>query len=495
MKLIATIVDLLLRVAAVVSLGIFVLVYVMVGFMAGPIGIIFIVVPSLALGGWILICACMPDTIASKFIGAPTLRFLLMKIPVYAIAAAGIYWKGNNLLFEHRLNGPRSVQVQRGDPQYPESNPNPTRMLTVTGTLPQSLPVKDLIAVYSANAPSENSSSAACTRFDEFAPLRNQVWPLVFVQHVPMARTRDSYRASIVIDRFKLGLCGWHLKEVNYFLSVKGYRYSEYFSGRNFFPHIEVLASSQSPDQPLLYRGPMDVLCWTVSDQNVRPFYPERCTDIEGALKFRRYAETEMSAVERDSGGITHVFPESSSIEFNFHDLDAVSPQETEVRGSPIPETAIRENPVAASKAASESESATTISIGDSLDGAQKALHIADSPMATHSSTAADARSLFSSNQGIRVFFDSANKVYEVRIDAPFAGQLGGTRINETREDVEKTLGPPAKDLSRSAAKLTRSFIYNIDAQTSARYDFDVGDKVKTIYLLSGTLQTAPGGP
>jgi hypothetical protein len=45
MKLIATIVDLLLRVAAVASLGIFVFVYLMVGFMAGPIGIIFIVVP------------------------------------------------------------------------------------------------------------------------------------------------------------------------------------------------------------------------------------------------------------------------------------------------------------------------------------------------------------------------------------------------------------------------------------------------------------------
>ena len=115
--------------------------------------------------------------------------------------------------------------------------------------------------------------------------------------------------------------------------------------------------------------------------------------------------------------------------------------------------------------------------------------------MATHSSTVADARSLLSSNQGIRVFFDRANKVYEVRIDAPFAGQIGGTRINETREDVEKTLGPPAKALSGSAAKVTRSFIYDINAETSARYDFDVGNRVKTIYLLSGTLQTAPSGP
>lgn len=480
--------------AAIASLGLFGSVYLMVGFMAGPVGIIFIVVPTLALGVWILICACIPSTIASNFIAQPTLRVLLMKIPVYAIAAAGIYWKGSNLLFEHHLNGPRSVQVQRGDPQYPESNPNATRVLTVTGTLPVSLPVKDLIAVYSANAGSEKDSSAACTRFDEFAPLGNQVWPLVVVQHVPMVRTGDSYSASIVIDRFKPGLCRWHLKEVNYFLDIKGYRYAEYFSGRNFFPHIAVLASSQSPDQSVQYRGPMDVLCWTVSDRNVRPFYPLRCTDINGALHFARHVEVSIPAAERESGGITHVSPESSSVEFNFHDLDAVAPRATEVHGSQLPISVITQNRAAPSEAAGESESAITISIGDSLDVVRKALRIVSPLETTHSSTVADARSLLLANQGIRVFFDGSDKVYEVRIDAPFAGHLNGTQIGDTRQAVEKTLGPPAKDLSLPAATLARSFIYNIDAEMTARYDFDAAEKVKTIYLMSGTLQLASAG-
>jgi hypothetical protein len=112
----------------------------------------------------------------------------------------------------------------------------------------------------------------------------------------------------------------------------------------------------------------------------------------------------------------------------------------------------------------------------------------------THSSTVADARSLLLANQGIRVFFDGSDKVYEVRIDAPFAGHLNGTQIGDTRQAVEKTLGPPAKDLSLPAATLARSFIYNIDAEMTARYDFDAAEKVKTIYLMSGTLQLASAG-
>jgi hypothetical protein len=329
MKLIATVFDVLLRLVAIASLVLFGFVYVMVGFMAGPVGIIFVVIPTLVFGGWILFCACIPSTIAPEFIARPRLRFLLMKIPVYAMAVAGIYWKGNNLLFEHRLNGPRSVQVRTGDPQYPESNPNPTHVLTVTGTLPVSLPVRDLVAIYSADPALDKDSSATCRRFDEFAPLGNQVWPLVFVQHVPMLRTGEGYRASIAIDRFKPGVCGWHLKEVNYFLDIEGYKYYDYFSGRNPFPHIEVSAASQTQDQSPQYRGPMDVWCWAVSDHNVRPFYPLRCTDISGALHFARHGEITIPAAERESGGITHIFPDSSSIEFSFHDLDAVAPRAT----------------------------------------------------------------------------------------------------------------------------------------------------------------------
>jgi hypothetical protein len=499
MKLIATIVDLLLRLAAVASLGVFGIVYVMVGFMAGPIGIIFVVLPTLALGGWILICACIPNTVASKLIGPPTLRFLLMKIPLYAIAAAGIYWKGNNLLFEHRANGPRAEQVRRGDPQFPESNPNPIHMLAVTGTLPVSLPVKDLIAVYSADSASGKDSSSACARVDEFAPLGSQMQPLVFVEHVPMLRMGDTYGASIVIDRFKAGICGWHLREINYFLSVKGYRNDEYYAGRNFFPHIRVLAPTESPESPTdrsaPYRGPIDVFCWKMTEHNVNPFYPVRCTDIKGALHSGRHVEVSLSSAELDSNGVAVVSPDSPSVEFNFHDLDAVAPPETEVRKSQSLDAEVIQNRAGTSTVARKTASAMTISVGDSFDAVQKAMGTMASPEPTHGATVTNAHSLLLADQGIRIFFDGSNKVYEIRIDAPFAGQLMGTRISQSRQAIEDALGPPTKEITVSATKTARSFIYHLDAATTARYDFDAEDKLTTIYLLSGTLQTAPGGP
>jgi hypothetical protein len=236
MKLMLSILDLLLRVAAGVTVPAICLLALFVGGMAGLVGLFAIVLPTLVLSVWVLLCAFSPSTISRMLPDSAAWRFVLMKLPLYAVACVGIY--GGVYQWRARYGTP-SVIVKHGDRQYPENNPSPNRILAVSGTLPLTVPVKDLVAVYSADGNSAQDSSGACTRRHDFMPKNDTTrYPLIHIEHVPIVRTGEIYRSSVAIDRFEPGFCGWRLKAVTYELDVKGNSDNNFAYWRIFSPHM-----------------------------------------------------------------------------------------------------------------------------------------------------------------------------------------------------------------------------------------------------------------
>jgi hypothetical protein len=491
MKLILSILDLLLRVAAGVTVLGICLVALFVGGMAGLLGLFAIILPTFVLSVWILLCASRPSTISRRLPDSSAWRVILIKLPVYAVACVGIHYGVDQWRVRY---GTPSVMVGKGDPQFPVSNPSPTKILEIRGILPLTVPVKDLIAIYTADANSSQNSSEACTRRQDFAPNNDpRRYPLVHIEHVPMVRTGESYRSAVAIDRFIPGSCGWHLKEVTYLLDVKGYSESNFAYWSAVVPRVELLmqpqAEGERSNRSAVRSGRADVWCWKVTNHEYNPFVPVRCNDVTDALKWPGQHVTALSVADRHSAGVAYALPESSSVEFNFHDLDAPpNDSPTQGRDSPTPATDVLPSPING-----EIGRLVNISIGESLEDVQTALgnraHLEPSRGAVHT----NSQSL-TLRDGVRVFFDESNKVYRIRIDAPFIGKLGGREIIRTREALDRAPGAPAKQIQALSNTAGSSFISDIDASTKVRYDFDAAGRVITVFLLSGTMQIIPDG-
>jgi hypothetical protein len=518
MKLILSFLDLLLRVVAGVTvLAICVLAF-FVGGMAGLLGLFAIVLPTIAVSIWIVLCAFNPGAISRMLPDSAAWRLVLMKLPVYAVACVGIY--GGIFQWSSRYGTP-SVMVGRGDRQFPVINPSPTRQLEISGTLPLTVPVKDLLAIYAVDSNSSQNSPEACTRRQDFMPKNDTSrYPLVHIEHIPMVRTGETYRSSVAIDRFNPGLCGWHLDAVTYLPDIKGYTEKDFAYYRISLPHVELLTQPQNrePANRSDARGARaDVWCWKVTNHEYNPFLPVRCGNIKDALTWPgQHAGAAISVAERASTGIAFAGPDSSSVEFNFHDFDSSPSRRTDAPSqmqvdpaagtsslaSPTPPPRqitqsliqVRQSQPPAtgnlpSPANVEVGRPVNIGIGDSLDAVQLALGIQARPEPTHSAVHANSQSLTLKDSGVRFFFDESKKVYTIRIDAPFVGKFGGRELYRTREELDRSPGPPAKRIEALSNRAGSSFISDIDASTSVRYDFDASGRLITAFLLSGTMQ------
>jgi hypothetical protein len=113
------------------------------------------------------------------------------------------------------------------------------------------------------------------------------------------------------------------------------------------------------------------------------------------------------------------------------------------------------------------------IAIGDSVDHVRQMLGVTTPlPLTPIRSTTPGAQSLSLRDRGVMVFFDSENKVYEMRLDAPFATTIFGARIGEPRQEIIAALGPPAKILPTEHIAASVGYIYNFKPTASVRYDF-----------------------
>lgn len=108
---------------------------------------------------------------------------------------------------------------------------------------------------------------------------------------------------------------------------------------------------------------------------------------------------------------------------------------------------------------------------------------------------------------GVWLFWSPAGVLTTIRLDAPFAGSIGGVRIGDTRATVVARRGafppaPPALDASAEVRRVLDNLQrtrprYVIGGEYGAGYDFGDGDAVRTIFLTpqrpgSATASTAP---
>jgi len=116
--------------------------------------------------------------------------------------------------------------------------------------------------------------------------------------------------------------------------------------------------------------------------------------------------------------------------------------------------------------------------VGESLEQVRQAFSLTTDPEVSggHSSYRLQDR-------GIWIFLNNENKVYTVRLDAPYAAPVHGIRIGDSRATLNASLGEPKTTLPSVVPH--GGYIYEFESSHKIRYDFDATDKVNTIFVLS----------
>jgi hypothetical protein len=126
------------------------------------------------------------------------------------------------------------------------------------------------------------------------------------------------------------------------------------------------------------------------------------------------------------------------------------------------------------------------IKIGDSVETVQKALGTDLEPekeenIATSAIRPNTKTKLRLKTKGIWVFFNKG-KVYTIRLEKPFSGNIGGVKPGDPSSKIEKTFGPPVKR-GTSFGKFP-TYTYYFDDITTTRFDVNQDDEIETIFLI-----------
>ncbi len=124
------------------------------------------------------------------------------------------------------------------------------------------------------------------------------------------------------------------------------------------------------------------------------------------------------------------------------------------------------------------------ISIGDTLAKVKELLSTSLEPQPYKSDSTQAATTLELADKGMSFFFDHTGKVSTIRLNAPFAGAIGGVRIKDPREVLIQSRGEPLKQWKFGE---DQAHLYALDGRTRVRYDVRNGT-VETIFLLPSTL-------
>jgi hypothetical protein len=125
---------------------------------------------------------------------------------------------------------------------------------------------------------------------------------------------------------------------------------------------------------------------------------------------------------------------------------------------------------------------------GDSIEKVKSALNTDIEPEDySDSNMRKNYKQLRLKTKGIWVFFDQFGRAYTIRLDTPFAGNVGGVEIGKSRAFLMETLGKPTTIIERMKTINNRSkpYLYHIDDNTNVRFDFGDDDEIITILVLN----------
>jgi hypothetical protein len=133
------------------------------------------------------------------------------------------------------------------------------------------------------------------------------------------------------------------------------------------------------------------------------------------------------------------------------------------------------------------------IAVGDSVERVRQVLGDA-TPIVPVSSIHQGEKVLIRRDLGLMVFFNIKDQVDALRLGAPFAAAAYGARIGESRQALLQELGSPAKTLPRESTPGNGAYIYHFDSNITIRYDFGDDDRLKTILIISGSVDVQSAG-
>src|ERR1700689_2596226 len=143
---------------------------------------------------WILICSTQP-----RFPASPTLRLIIATVPIYIVGLGGLYWliSFGHMRYKNAIALPQDVADT--EPAYPIDNPDPSHVVTLSGTLPATLPVDDVELRYGTDVAPEGKGAERCERPSPFGP---KLPPVALVHNVtlPLTRVGETYHATVVVD-------------------------------------------------------------------------------------------------------------------------------------------------------------------------------------------------------------------------------------------------------------------------------------------------------
>ena len=82
--------------------------------------------------------------------------------------------------------------------------------------------------------------------------------------------------------------------------------------------------------------------------------------------------------------------------------------------------------------------------------------------------------------RGIWVFFEK-DKVTEIRLDAPFKGNIAGVKLGDSETKIEKTFGAP---VAHSKWGQLTGYSYYFDDVTTVRFMVNADDELETVFLV-----------
>jgi hypothetical protein len=213
------------------------------------------------------------------------------------------------------------------EPQYPHLNSHPTRVLTISGTQPSSIPVQ-LVAYYATSRPANGESGfESCYRTGFIGPINM----LHISDPLKIEHDGSHYKATVIVDKYEPGKCRWQLSLVLYKIP-NGIDAKIHAGDSTWYGTPTVFLIDDAPSSPnkglsALRGGRIDIWC-AKQPRAEDPQSAESCGALAGVS--RNDYRALIPPDQRGDRVQTEVFPEDQSAEVNFHDLDALH-QESEI--------------------------------------------------------------------------------------------------------------------------------------------------------------------
>jgi hypothetical protein len=215
------------------------------------------------------------------------------------LVAAGVLW-------DRSLEAARYQEVAARSVNFPALSPKPSWVIRIAGDLPPAVPLTSLEAYYTVGTSRILASDLpqGC-----MSSQRHGGFPLHHTERIPISRSGGRYQASVIVDKFLPGPCGWHLRDVGFRLQGTDVLYAvtpydQRYSMRG------PLAGSASPAR-------MDIWCATAG----KPFFRHYACDTVATLPPDLAA---LHSAGQDGATVElWAYPKSGSLEVDFHDIDA----------------------------------------------------------------------------------------------------------------------------------------------------------------------------